>query len=61
MFVVNGCYSNADFICHNYPDIILILAEQMVAETVLCPNHPESDNIISTTHVFPTGTYYFSN
>ena len=38
---------------HNYADIILILAMQMVAETVLCPNHPESDNIISTTHDFP--------
>ena len=48
-------------ISHNYPDIIVILTAQMVAETVLCPNHPESDNIISTTHVFPTGTYYFSN
>ena len=39
-------------ISHNHPDIILILTAQMVADTVLSPNHPESDNIISTTR-FP--------
>ena len=52
---MRGCIS------HNDPDIILVLAAQMFAETVPSPNHPESDNIISTIHVFPTGTYYFSN
>ena len=38
------------------PICFILLAAQMVAETVLCPNHPESDNIISTTQVFPIAT-----